>query len=210
MTPTPPSPLPPANHVAVASGTVLHRIHNTALEPATFNPCLGRPSRFAPLRTADGTCIPTLYAATSYECAVHETVFHEVEHDAPRKIVRFDAIADIDYSIIAPTRDLMIAALFEPDLNRWGLTRRDLIDTYASAYAATARWAVAIHDADPAIDGMVWTSRRCDPEQGFVFFGDRVRPEDFREISRAPIAGSGGLLDQLRAFAIRAGILIAS
>ena len=133
---------------------------------------------------------PTLYAATSYECAVHETVFHEIQHDADRKAMRIDAILRLDYSTIAPRRELILAALFEPDLNRWGLTRRDLIDTYASAYETTARWAKAIHDADPEIDGMVWTSRRCDPERAFVLFGDRVRPEDLGEISRAPITSS--------------------
>lgn len=210
MTPEPPSLLTAPNRIAVTAGKILHRIHDNAFEPTNFNPCLGRPSRFAPLRTADGACIPTLYAATGYECAVHETVFHEIQHDADRKTVRVDAIVRLDYSTVSISRDLVLAALFEPDLNRWGLTRRDLIDTHATAYDATARWAMAIHDADPGIDGMVWTSKRCDPERAFVFFGDRVQPEDFDEVSRAPIATSGELLDQLRAFAARAGIFVAT
>jgi hypothetical protein len=210
MTPEPLSPFVPANRVAMTAGAALHRIHDNGYGPTAFNPCLGRPSRFAPLRNSDGTCIPTLYAATSYECAVHETVFHEIQHDADRKAMRIDAILRLHYSTIAPRRELVLAALFEPDLNRWGLTRRDLIDTYASAYAATARWAKAIHDADPEIDGMVWTSRRCDPERAFVLFGDRVRPEDLGEISRAPITSSGDLMGQLRGFAARAGIFVAT
>lgn len=209
MTPEPPA-LAVTNRVIIAAGTLLHRVHDRTFEPASFNPCVGRPSRFAPLRDANGRCIPTLYAATSYECAAHETAFHEIQHDADRKTVRLDTIVRLDHSALSTARELTLAALFEPDLNRWGLTRRDLIDTYASAYAATARWAMAIHDADTEIDGLVWTSRRCDPERAFVFFGDRVRADDFREASRTPIAGSGELLDQLRGFAVRAGILIAT
>jgi hypothetical protein len=209
MTPEPPQYLGAPGRATIAAGTILHRIHDNGYEPTAFNPGLGRPSRFAPLRKPDGTCVPSLYAATSYECAAHETVFHEIQHDADRKTVRLDAVLHLDYSIVAPTRGLALAALFEPDLNRWGLSRRHLIDTYPSAYAATARWAMAIHDADAGIDGLVWTSRRCDPERAFVLFGDRVPPGDLVAISRTPIAGSGDLLGRLRIFAERAGILIA-
>jgi len=209
MTPEPPRRLGAPGRTVITAGTILHRIHDKGYEPTAFNPGLGRPSRFAPLRDPDGTAIPTLYAATSYECAAHETVFHEIQHDADRKTVRLDAILPLDHSIVAPARDLTLAALFEPDLNRWGLSRRHLIDTYPSAYATTARWALAIHDADTGIDGLVWTSRRCDPERALVLFGDRVGPADLVAISRTPIAGSADLLGQLRIFAARAGILIA-
>jgi RES domain len=209
MIPAPPSPFPEINRETVRVGAELHRVHAAGTDSNGFNPCTGRPSRFAPLVQPDGTCIPTAYAASTFECAVHETVFHEIQHDAPRKSIGFHVIAELDYAILRTRRSLLLAALFEPDLNKWGVTRRNLIDTFAADYGTTARWAFALHNADPAIEGLVWTSRRCDPDRAYVLFGDRVRPEDLDVVRRERIAHSTSLLLQVREFGSRAGIFIA-
>jgi hypothetical protein len=209
MIPRPPTTFPAVNRVRLPLATELHRIHDSDFASTSFNPCLGRPSRFAPLLRSDATCIPTMYAATGLECAVHETLFHEIQHDATRKSVRFSDIEKYAYAIVRPQRDLVLAGLFEPDLNRWGLTRRQLIDTFAADYEATAKWALALHDAFPDIDGLAWTSRRCDPERAYLLFGDRVLSDQLDTTHQARISKTNALFLQIRDFADRANILIA-
>jgi hypothetical protein len=210
MIPPPPLlPFPEVNRTTLPATTELHRIHSAEFSSNAFNPCMGRPSRFAPLIHPDGTCIPTAYAASTFECAVHETVFHEIQHDAPRKSIGFHVIENLDYAILRPHRDLVFASLFEPDLNKWGITRRNLIDTFPTDYADTARWAMAIHEAFTDLDGLVWTSRRSDPERAYLLFGDRVRPDELAIAHRQRIAETGSLLGQIREFAKRANIFIA-
>jgi hypothetical protein len=209
MIPPPPATLPAINRIELPAATDLHRIHNSSFTGNSFNPCQGRPSRFAPLMRPDGTCIPTMYAATNLECAVHETVFHEIQHDAKYKSIGYREIENLDYSIVRPRRDLVLATLFEPDLNRWEITRRQLIDTFAADYEATAKWAVALHDDFSDLDGLVWTSRRCDPERAYLLFGDRLPVHLIDPVHRARISETNELLLQIRGFADRANILIA-
>jgi hypothetical protein len=149
-----------------------------------------------------------MYAATNLECAVHETVFHEIQYDAKYKSIGYQEIEKLDYSVVRTRRDLVLAGL-EPDLNRWGLTRRQLIDTFAADYEATAEWAIALHHAFSDIDGLVWTSRRCDPERAYLLFGDRLPVHLIDPVHRARIGETNELLLQIRGFADRANILIA-
>ncbi len=208
MIPPPPSPFPPITRLAIPAGTVVHRIHGRSFDPDRFNPCQGRPTRFAPLFRSDGSCIPTAYGAQSLECAAHETVFHEIQHGAARKTIDADAVAALDHSTVSASRGLTLCCLFEPDLNRWELTRRDLVDTFASAYQRTALWASAIHDAHSDIDGLVWTSRRCDPVLAYVLFGDRLGGNCLEVLSRQRIGTTPALLSRLREFGSRAGITL--
>jgi RES domain len=208
MTPSPPDPFPGINRIELPNATDLHRIHNINFDCDSFNPCKGRPSRFAPLIRPDKTCIPTAYVASNLECSVHETVFHEIQHDAPRKSIGFHVLENLNYAVLRPRRPLRLASLFEPDLNRWGLTRRQLIDTYATDYLMTARWASAIHDSYSDIDGLVWTSRRCDPERAYVLFGDRMRSSELETRYQSRLALTDHVMLQIRNFAERANILI--
>lgn len=208
MPPRPPTPFPAITRFALPAGTRLHRIHAAAFDPDAFNPGLGRPSRFAPLLTSAGAVIPTAYFATTLDCAAHESVFHEVPHDAPVKTVPYDELRGRDHAELGTTVPLTLCPLFQPDLARLGIARADLIDTLPSAYAATARWAEAIHAADPAMQGLVWTSRRCDPDLALLLFGDRVAPGALAVQGRTAIAASPALLAALRAIGARAGVTI--
>ena len=96
---------------------------------------------------------------------------------------------------------LRLASLRAPDLRRWRIARDALIAAPPPLYPETARWAAAIHDRFPDIEGLVWTSNRCDPDSAWLFFGDRVGPEDFRvaatgartRVSLATCAKRGGV-----------------
>lgn len=206
--PVPPNPFPAFNTVLLPVGTRLVRVHDPIFDGAEPNPCRGGPTRFAPLTLPDGGCLPTLYAAADFECAVHESIFHDVPYAGTDKALPIGKATSRAVSWLTTTLELRLAALHEPDLNRLGLTRADLIDTRPTAYAQTARWAEAFHRADPEIAGLVWTSRRCDPSRAYLFFGDRLPPDALAVTDRVDVAASAHHLDQIRAFGRRAGVVL--
>jgi hypothetical protein len=207
MLPPPPAAFPTFYYRTLKSRQELHRIHDGRFAPTAFNPGIGQ-SRFAPIHSASGDMVPTLYAASSFECAVHETLFHDVVFDAPLKTVPFSRLQPIRHSILRVRRDLALVSLFAPDLNAWSITRADLIDTLPSAYASTARWAEAIHAARSDGSGLVWTSRRCDPDLGFMLFGDRAGQDSLELISSIAISASDAEMLAIAGFARRAGIVL--
>lgn len=208
VTPSPPSPFPAIAVRTVPGGTVLHRTHAAAFRAAAFNPGLGQPTRFSPFTDARGACVPTLYAATTREAAAFESIFHDIAPTARFKTVRLDAVTARRVSRIAPKRDLVLACLFAPDLKAWGVSRTDLIETPKATYGLTARWAEAIHRARPEIDGLIWTSRQCDPDLCIVLFGDRLDEADFDVLDCIEVGSDPTLLLEIRAFGRRAGITL--
>ncbi|MGO9682620.1 MAG: RES family NAD+ phosphorylase [Beijerinckiaceae bacterium] len=208
--PLPPSPFPSINTQTVAKGTILHRTHVSSFRPAQFNPCRGQPTRFAPFTDAASACVPTLYASTTREAAAFESIFHDIEPTALFKTVRLDVVESRSVSRIAPKRDLLVAGLFAPDLKVWGLSRGELIETPKSTYGQTVLWAQAIHRARSDLDGLIWTSRQCDPDQCVILFEDRVSEANFDIQDCIDVSADADLLLELRKFGRRAGITIIS
>lgn len=211
--PSPPVPLPPArleppNPVNLAEGELLHRVHAPQFEGNAFNPCLGGPTRFAPIHDARGDCVPTLYAAQSVEAAIYETILHDVPLGAVRKSVPRHAVESRRHSALVARRELRLASLRAPDLMKWGLTPAGLIGTAPTQYRRTARWAKALHDQFAEIDGLVWTSNLCDPDAALLFFGDRVAPSDLM-VTGVRQGSDGSFIEDARKAAERANILIA-
>src|SRR5262249_39490903 len=104
--------------------------------------------------------------------------------------------------------DLSLAQLYGYGLNRLGVTRLELIESGAKAYAQTAAWAQALHACDETIDGLIWVSRQNDGSHAIVLFGDRVSRSELR-IAKNPITlyiHPG--FDQVQEAAEKAGILI--
>lgn len=208
--PGPPSPFPNINRRTLKVGTKLHRNHLSSFGAAQFNPCMGQRTRFAPFNDGAGNCVPTLYAATSREAAAFESIFHDIEPTSAFKTVRLATVEQRTISIIVPKRNLVLASLFAPDLKAWGISRSDLIETSKSTYADTGSWAQAIHGASPDVDGLIWTSRQCDPDQCIVLFEDRIAEDEFEIRDSLPVASNAGLLLELRDYGLRAGITIIS
>lgn len=207
-TPSVPAPFPKFNTRTLAAGSLLVRLHSPDFDGTACNPCRGDPTRFAPLTRPDGACLPTLYAADSLEAAVHESIFHDLDHDLPNKFIRKSKVTSRAISWIEVTQDLKVVRLNEPDLNRLRMTRTDLIDTPRSAYPATARWAEAFHRNKPKTAGLAWTSRRCDPDAAYVFFEDRLPTGALRVDRTVKIAESAPDFAEIRAIGRRAGITI--
>ncbi|QEE43614.1 RES domain-containing protein (plasmid) [Rhizobium sp. WL3] len=210
VVPNPPSPFPKINKRTLKSGTELHRNHLSSFGATQFNPCLGQATCFAPFNDRSGKCVPTLYAATSREAAAFESIFHDVDPAALFKSVRLSTVERRSVSIIAPKRNLMLASLFAPDLKAWRLSRTDLIETPKSTYAETVLWAQAIHASSADVDGLIWTSRQCDPEQCLILFEDRIAEVDLEIRDRLGVASNAALLLELRDYGWRAGITIIS
>ncbi|CDN96342.1 RES family NAD+ phosphorylase [Agrobacterium tumefaciens] len=208
MISVPPSALPASNSHEIKAGTRFHRVHDQRFGSCSFNLGKGLSSSFTPL-FLDSDPIPTQYLATDYECAVHETVFHDVPIDELNKTVCVDNIKPLTHSVIELKRDFLLVPLFAPHLAKWGVSRADLIDTTAADYHITAQWAfAAIHQSRSDTPGLIWTSKRCDPQQALVLFGDRVAETDLLEISNVLIYSDVGEMRQIVTFAARVDITL--
>lgn len=190
------------------SGECLHRIHQTTFDGNKFNPCQGRPTRFAPISDTKGACVPSLYAGSSLDAAIFETVFHDVSPKAPFKTVPLADVVTRSHSEVILRRDLVVIELRAPDLKKLGLAHGELVSAPASEYAATALWAKAFHGQFSDIDGLVWTSNQCDPESAYLMFGDRVLETDLHIQATRDAAVDPSLVVDIRKAGERAGIVI--
>jgi hypothetical protein len=150
--------------------------------------------------------VPTVYAATSVACAVFETIFHDIEPSAPFKSIYWSMLETLRYSRLELRRELSLAQLFSADLMKWGLERRQLIDTPRLSYPETRAWVPVIHESSNAPEGMIWVSRRFDEEQAMMLFGTRVEPASLRTLGSVEVTGDPGVLAVLHELATRANI----
>jgi hypothetical protein len=122
-----------------------------------------------------GTVIPTLYAGTTLDCALMETVFHDVPYAAGSKTLsKARHVAGRFRSSLRFRTDLTFVDLSTISLRRLGVSRSELIDTDASQYSRTREWALALHEQCRAAQGLKRISRQDDTAMALVLFGDRV------------------------------------
>ena len=159
--------------------TPLHRVHRTTFRAAQFNPGLGGSTRFAPFADGIGTPVPSIYAGATLRAAIHETIFHDVPANATTKTVRLGEVLNRTHSELQTNRNLPLVELRNVTLGKWGISRRELISSSPALYHQTVLWAEAVHRVIANADGLVWTSNQCDPDDAYLFFGDRVQEGDF-------------------------------
>lgn len=196
------------NYVKLKKGALIERVHNNAYTADSFNPCLGNPTRFAPIEDASGACVPSLYAGETLEAAVYETIFHDVPAKAKKKRVPQKKIKDSAQGRLEVLRDLNLVSLREPDLKQWRIKRNQLISSSPKLYAETAAWAEAIHHQFSGADGLEWTSNQCDPKTAYLFFGDRVDSSDFKVVHTRDGATDATFRQDVKDFGKRSGIQI--
>ncbi|MCB8878565.1 RES domain-containing protein, partial [Acidisoma silvae] len=173
---------------ALPSGTILHRFHETARDANVFNPCKGKPTRFAPLfDSATSACIPTIYLGETYEAAAFESVFRDLPPLPNPRNVRASDLASRSHATVKLSRKLQLAPFFTQNLNMIGQTRSSMIESDATTYAQTVLWAAAVHASFPKVDGIIWTSRQHDRDRACALFGDRVSEKDLKPMSSEPI-----------------------
>lgn len=195
-----------------SAGQVIHVIHDAAFDPESFNPgidaagTLRNPTRFAPIRDSAGCVVPYLYGGSSLDCAIFETVFHNVPIDAPDKFVDLDDFANRAHGRIVPNRDLQLVNLTTDGLHRLKVPKAELIASAPIDYADTARWAEAIYHQCPDVDGLVWMSRQRDRDQAVMLFGDRAGAALTGTRMGTALRGNDVLRQAILALALRVGI----
>lgn len=193
-TPAPPEKLH-ATLVSFAKGEVLHRVHLGKYQADQFNPGVHGNARFSPIEDEHGKPIPTLYGGTTMDCALMETVFHDVPHTAGFKSFDKGKLVEQVHSVVQVQQELQLVDLASVPLRKLGVTRNQLIDTEKDQYPATRKWAEAIHVQCPQAQGLSWVSRQDDSARAVVLFGDRVPEEALR-----PKGASRSLLDDADAY----------
>lgn len=135
----------------------LHRVHEQAFAATTFNRSGGGTTRFGPLV---GT--GHVYLAASRTVALLETVFHDVHHQVPRIVYEATDLTGWQLTEIRLTAEVGLLDLRDPQLERFGIGRDQLVATTPAHYPCTRHWAQVLADrrpggATPA--GMLWNSR---------------------------------------------------
>jgi hypothetical protein len=176
-----------------------------------FNPSPAGNARFSPLVNAAGAVIPTLYAGTTLDCALMETVFHDVPFVAGPKIwSKATHVAGKVYSQFTLRRNLTLIDLSAVPLHKLGISRKDLIECDGSQYPETRAWALALHDQYPNAEGLTWTSRQADPARALVLFEDRFSGPALN-VSGAPtslLLSDGSAILEVLTLARRLGVLL--
>lgn len=103
-------------------------------------------------------------------------------------------------------QNLRLASLRAPTLLKWKVASA-LVWGPPKQYRATVRWAKAIHDQFPDVQGLIWTSRRCDPHSAMLIFGDRTAQADLHVVGVRDGRDSSFLRD-VREAGEQAGIVI--
>ena len=139
--------------------------------------------------------------------AIYETILHDIPPHAPRKSVPQFVVEGRTLSVLVARRTLRLASLRAPDLMKWGVRQASLIGSLPTQYHRTATWAQAIHEQFAQVDGLIWTSNRCDPDDALLLFGDRVAGADL-VVASVRDGADGSFLNEVRDAGERSGIRI--
>ena len=154
--------------------TDLCRVHLKKYKADQFNNSGSGNARFSPIFDSKGSIIPTIYAADTLAAALMETVFHDVPTYQGMKTLDGSRYVDpFAHCQLSTIHSMKIAVLFGPGLKGLGIKEGELIHSAAADYEETRKWAMAIHEQYPAVQGLVWISKQCSPQKAYIFFEDR-------------------------------------
>jgi hypothetical protein len=206
--------LPPARSLDATiipwgKGQQLHRIHDARYAGNSFNSHHKGNARFSPIFDPGGKIIPTLYAGTTLDCALMETIFHDVPFAPGFKPLSRSRLAGKVHTTFSLIRDLKLIDLSAVALRKLGVDRSHLIDTTKAHYRETRQWAERLSAQFEIAQGLRWTSRQDDRAQSVVFFGTRVEPSDLEVAGPpAPILVDDLAVAPVLDLAIRLGVVL--
>lgn len=152
----------------------LWRVYAQVHGPAGFNGTHRGNARFSPMEHA-GAIVPTMYAATSVQAALMETVLHDAPEPSAGFILTLEPATDTRrIARLQTTTPLTLADLSTVGLRRLGVSRSDVIDSDKTHYPVTRQLATWIHANCPDVYGLAWTSRQDDSAQAAVLFEPRL------------------------------------
>jgi hypothetical protein len=153
----------------------LHRVRAGAWGPAEFNLSRFGNARFSPLFDNSDNIVPTLYAGTTLDCALMETIFHDVPYASGLKTVsKASRIAHHLISRIQLETKLTVIDLSAIALRKLGISRTDLLETEKDHYPVSREWARTLYSQYTQAQGFLWTSRQDDRSLACILFGDRI------------------------------------
>ncbi|MEO6987389.1 MAG: RES domain-containing protein [Aquihabitans sp.] len=138
------------------AGVVLRRGHKTAYPNADILVPGAGNTRFAPL---DG--VAHAYLATTAFAALLESALHEAAPPDPR--IYESLLRRWQESAVELTSPLRFIDLRDPELDRLGLNRAQLVATAPTHYPCTRVWAAALHGrkiGGQQTHGIMWHSRQ--------------------------------------------------
>lgn len=186
--------------------SVLHRVHSCRFSGTALNPGHHKQlTRFAPFADTTSKPVPYLYGAGSFDCALYETLFHDIP---VADEIRFapDLTHELAYTEIAFDNSLRLAELTSRALPKLGLTRAQVIDTLPPTYPDTIRLAQRLW-LDTNLQGLYWISRQDDRAPCVLLFGDRI-PAAKAVREHGVISDSMSLMEAVLAAASAANIVL--
>ncbi|WP_102141930.1 RES domain-containing protein [Mycobacterium hubeiense] len=156
--------LPRLRTTSVRAGTAWYRVYNATWGYDEHNPGYGD-ARFSPIDDpTDGNRLPSMYLAATPAAALLETVFHDVHHDSGRIVYERNMRGMLLAHVRAPAV-ARLADLRDPELERLGLRREQVVSSDAEHYPCTRRLAVAALGqarGGRSIQGLIWHSRQAE------------------------------------------------
>jgi hypothetical protein len=188
---------------------IMYRVHDAQYAVDSFNPSPLGNARFSPIRDSAGNVIPTLYAATSPQGALMETVFHDVPYRPGFKRVSVGRLESKLSSTLIFLSDFQFIDLNRIGLRRLGVHPHNLIDTTKAHYPETRKWAESLYAAYPGAQGLIWPSRQDDRARSVILFGTRVGASKLRPARISfPLMQNGVVHEIAKALATDLKVLI--
>lgn len=155
----------------------LWRVYSQTFGPIGFNGTDRGFARFSPLRRPDGRIVPILYAGTTLNVALMESIFRDVPSPSEGYILTMPPPAAEERRLtrIALDKPVQMVDFSSIGLRRLGPDKVDAIDCNSAGYVDTqalASWVYA--NTGAAVHGIVWRSKQDDSGEAAVFFEDRV------------------------------------
>ena len=189
------------------TGLVLHRVHSDNYDGHGFNPCRGPEARFTHLKDAHGNCIPSLYAATTFDGAAYETIFRG--RPSKFQVLPRQKIDDRVLSRLQLSETLELVPLFTPELSNWDLDPTGFFAAHVSVYPHCRALGFRCWRDNPTAQGLIWSSVRDSGAHAMLLFGDRIAPGVLRLLESRSVRTDSTALDDLEAAGNRAGWTIA-
>lgn len=144
----------------IAAGQGLARVHRLTNGAIWFGPSPGNPPEYR--FDAPSGEYRTLYCARELTGAFVETVLRRA-----RRIIARPFVEERGWTMLAPTRDLRLAKLYDEGLVHHGVTA----DICAGDdYAASRRFAADLYAAFPEVDGIAYRARHNNGQICYALF----------------------------------------
>lgn len=174
---------PQLHPTTLSAATPLYRVYDATWGYDEHNPGHGD-ARFSPVDdpfTADR--LPSMYLAATPAAALLETVFHDVHQVGGRIIYERDLRGKLMAHLRVPT-EVVLGDLRDPELDRLGVSRAQIVSSPAEHYPCTRRLAGAVlsqFQSGPHLAGLIWHSRQAElanvgPVEVMVLFGEPRYP----------------------------------